>query len=113
MVRGTTCTWRCGTDWLTTLLMLTHEPCDADGLRHRGRAPLHRPNSGSSELRGELGERHDVRARHDQQVTLEHRPPVEERDDVGFVEHDLGRHVTADECRRTRHAAATGAVGAR
>ena len=89
MVRGTTCTWRCGTAWLTMLFSATHEPCAPSAVDHRGAAPLHRAEQRCEQLGGKLGQRHDVLPRDHEHVPLEHGADVEERDDVGLVEHDV------------------------
>ena len=53
---------------------------------------------------------------HDEDVTLEHRPAVEERDDVGFLEHERGRRFARDDPAERaigrRHAARRARYGA-
>ena len=109
LVRGTTCTCTCGTAWLTMLFSAIHEPWAPSAVDDRSRAALHRDEQLRKERLGELGQRHDVLARHHEHVTFEDRPVVEERDDLGLVEHDVGRRGTGDD--RTEEAIVAGHAG--
>ena len=76
--RGTTCTWRWGTLWLTRLFIATNEPSAAerrlDGRGDELDALEERPDL----VDGKVGERLDMVSRHDQHVPGEHRSAVEE-----------------------------------
>ena len=58
---------------------------------------LHPLEQRTDERRLEVGQRHDVVARHDEHVPLEHGRAVEERDDHVVVEHDVGRGLATDD----------------
>ncbi len=110
LVRGTTwtCTW--GTAWLTTLFCAIHEPCRAQPGDDRRRAALHHDEQRGQQRDRHLGERHHVATGHDEHVALEHRPDVEERDDVGLVDDDVRGGVARDD--RAEQAAGIGHVDA-
>ena len=107
-VRGTTCTWRWATLWLTTLLLATNVPCAPSASGSDGGDALH-PLEERADV-DELGQRHDVVDRHDEHVAGEQRRAVEEGDRDVVAEHDLGRRVAGDDgaeraARVERHAA--------
>ena len=80
--RGTTCTWRWATLWLTMLLIATNVPSAPSA---SGTAAASAGTRGEEAVdRGgrQVGQRHDVLAGHQQDVALEHRADVEETDDV-------------------------------
>ena len=78
----------------------------AERVDHRRAAAGHRAEQRRQQLRRELRERHDVLARDHEHVPLEHGSMVEERDDVGLVEHDTRALATGDD--RAEHATVVG-----
>ena len=97
LVRGTTWRWRCGTDWLTVLLIATNEPCAPRRVLDRRREPLGRREEPVALPRREVREGLEVGARHEQDVSLEDRPGVEERDQVVGLQHEVTGQVAGDD----------------
>ena len=97
LVRGTTWRWRCGTDWLTVLLIATNDPCAPRRVLDRRREPLGRREEPVALPRGEVRERLEVGARHEQDVPLEDRPGVEERHQVVGLQHEVTGHLAGDD----------------
>ena len=89
--RGTTCTWTCGTLWLTTLFMATNDPALAVA-SWTAAATRCTWAKNSSRVASSRSRRVSTWARgHHERVAGEQRPVVEEGDDVGGVEHEIGR----------------------
>ena len=119
-VRGTTCRCRCGTLWDTVLFMATNDPCASRRVRHDRGQPLPGLQERVAQRRRQVGQRHDVLARHQQDVALEHRPDVEEAHQLGLVEDDVSGCLPRDDraeetpavswARETRPYAASGAA---
>ena len=87
--RGTTCTCRWATLWEMRLLLATNDAVGAEaGLHGRRHPPGDREHRHQQRV-GQLGQRHHVLAGHDQRVALEHRPVIEEGDDVGIGVDDV------------------------
>ena len=97
LVRGTTCTCRCGTDCDTTLLTATNEPCAPRPGHHGPGHPLGRAHQHGQQLGGQVDEGVDVDLGHQQDVALEDRPGVEEAQRERLVEHDGRRQRAVDD----------------
>ena len=69
----------------------------AQAVDDRARAPLHGHEHRRQQRSRQLGQRDDVLARDHEHVPFEHRADVEERDDVGLVEHDVRGRVAGDD----------------
>ena len=69
--RGTTCTWRWGTLWLTTLFIATNEPVGSHARLHSAGDALHGGEEGPDVVDRQVGERRDVRPGHDEDVAGE------------------------------------------
>ena len=65
-----------------------------------------RRKNGPDRGRGQIRQGGHVLARRDQDVALEYGPGVQERDDVGVVEHDVRRHPAGGDV--AEHAVADG-----
>src|SRR5690606_35454815 len=75
-----------------------HEgPLRAEGVRQRGGHPAHRGEEGAEQLVRQVGQGDDVDARHHEHMSLEHRPRVEEGDDVLRGEDDVGGRRARDD----------------
>ena len=72
-------------------------PLRTEGLRDRDRDTLRGLHERVAELGREVRQRVDVLARHQQDVPLEHRPRVEERDEVVGLEHEVTGQVAGDD----------------
>ena len=107
-VRGTTWRCRCGTDWLTVLFMATNEPCAPRPSFTAVASRWAAARNASRSLGRQVGQRHDVLARHEQDVALEDRPGVEEADEVVGLEDVVTGQPPRRRSRRRRNRARAG-----
>ena len=95
--RGTTWIWRCGTLWLTTLLIATNAPSPPVAWGTARVRRLHQGEEWSHLGDGQIGKGSDMRPRNEQNVAGQQRAAIEKCDPRWIVEDDLGRRIAADD----------------
>ncbi len=91
------CTCKCGTLWLTRLLMATKEPSACMPRLDRARQQLHINEKRSGESRRKIPERFIVMFRNEQRVAREQRPIVQKREREGIFEDDAAASGARDD----------------
>ena len=102
LVRGTTCTWRWATLWLTTLLLATNVPCAPSASGNAAATVLHAPEERTDRSASRSGSVTTWSRRHHQHVPGEQRRAVEERHGDVVAAHHVGRRGAVDD--RAEHA---------
>ena len=110
-VLGTTWTCRWGTDWLTTLLIADERSLGAERDRQHGRHALGHRHHRAEQLRWQIREGGDMSDRCQEDMTLEDRPMVEERNHVVVAPDHAGLQLAADDLADDVVVEALGTVG--